>query len=38
MAIPAPDRAFFRHQSLTRAQPRLQRRTIHAARKQTHLR
>ena len=38
MAIPAPDSAFFRHQSLTRAEPRLQRGTIHAARKQTHLR
>ncbi len=38
MAIPAPNRAFFRHQSLTRPQPRLQRRTIHAAREQTHLR
>ena len=38
MAIPAPDSAFFRHQSLTRAQPRLQRGTIHAAREQTHLR
>ena len=38
MTIPAPNRAFFRHQSLTRPQPCLQRRAIHAAREQTHLR
>ena len=37
MTIPAPDSAFFCHQSLTRAEPRLQRGTIHAAREQAHL-
>lgn len=38
MTIPAPNRAFFCYQRLPRPQPRLQRRTIHPAREQTHLR